>query len=263
MRRRPGGGCRRHREHVGCTVPLAQSPPHGYRLGNGELVDAVVRDGLWDIYNNLQQRACAAISSHHEGISRQEQDEFAVASFPAGNKGQKEKPFCRRTGGRGNQGPRGLRLRQRGREPGNLKRGKVAGVENHLQHPPAAAHSQQRLEHQRCRRRHRRHLSGKGKGPWREAAGQDPRLLDLLARARSGSPWHHMCNSGDSYRSCGLSVGTVELFEVNEAFSVRLDRCHEAVEDPARQAQCPRRRSRVGHPIAPAARGSSSRSCPP
>jgi acetyl-CoA C-acetyltransferase len=25
----------------------------GYRLGNGEVVDAVIRDGLWDVYNNL------------------------------------------------------------------------------------------------------------------------------------------------------------------------------------------------------------------
>ena len=65
----------------------------GYRLGHGEFVDAVIKDGLWDVYNNVHMGSCGDRCAVHEGISRQEQDDFAVASFQRALKAQKEKRF--------------------------------------------------------------------------------------------------------------------------------------------------------------------------
>jgi acetyl-CoA C-acetyltransferase len=53
----------------------------GYRMGNGELVDAMIRDGLWDVYNNVHMGTCGDRCAEKYGFSRQEQDDFAVASF--------------------------------------------------------------------------------------------------------------------------------------------------------------------------------------
>ena len=72
-------------------LPKARS---GYRLGHGELLDAVIKDGLWDVYNNLHMGTCGDRCAAKEGISRQEQDDFAVASFQRAIKAQKENLFA-------------------------------------------------------------------------------------------------------------------------------------------------------------------------
>jgi len=50
-------------------------------MGNGELVDAMIRDGLWDIYKNVHMGTCGDQCAQKYSFSREEQDEFAVASF--------------------------------------------------------------------------------------------------------------------------------------------------------------------------------------
>lgn len=53
----------------------------GYRLGNGKLIDSMVHDGLWDVYNNVHMGDCAEICAKDKTISRQEQDQFALESY--------------------------------------------------------------------------------------------------------------------------------------------------------------------------------------
>jgi len=53
----------------------------GYRMGNGEIIDSMVRDGLWDVYSNLHMGMCGDRCAAKYGFSRQQQDDFAVASF--------------------------------------------------------------------------------------------------------------------------------------------------------------------------------------
>src|SRR6185369_10947792 len=53
----------------------------GYRMGHGELIDSVIRDGLWDVYNNLHMGMCGDRCAAQYKVTRQEQDDFAVASF--------------------------------------------------------------------------------------------------------------------------------------------------------------------------------------
>jgi acetyl-CoA C-acetyltransferase len=53
----------------------------GYRMGDGVLVDSLIRDGLWDVYNNVHMGTCGDACAKRYEFSRQQQDEFAVASF--------------------------------------------------------------------------------------------------------------------------------------------------------------------------------------
>lgn len=53
----------------------------GYRLGNGKLIDSMVHDGLWDVYNNVHMGDCAEICAKERTVSRQEQDQFALESY--------------------------------------------------------------------------------------------------------------------------------------------------------------------------------------
>src|SRR4029077_1272738 len=52
----------------------------GYRLGNAQVVDSMVNDGLWDIYNNYHMGITGENVAEKYGITREEQDQFAVNS---------------------------------------------------------------------------------------------------------------------------------------------------------------------------------------
>jgi acetyl-CoA C-acetyltransferase len=52
----------------------------GYRLGNGKVIDSMVHDGLWDIYNDYHMGITGENVAEKYGITREEQDEFAVDS---------------------------------------------------------------------------------------------------------------------------------------------------------------------------------------
>jgi acetyl-CoA C-acetyltransferase len=52
----------------------------GYRLGHGQLVDLMIHDGLWDIYNDYHMGMTAELVAKKYGISRAEQDAYALAS---------------------------------------------------------------------------------------------------------------------------------------------------------------------------------------
>jgi len=52
----------------------------GYRLGNSQIIDSVVNDGLWDIYNNYHMGMTGENVAQKYGVTREQQDEYAVSS---------------------------------------------------------------------------------------------------------------------------------------------------------------------------------------
>ena len=62
-----------------CPYLLPQART-GYRLGNGQIIDSMINDGLWDKYNDFHMGLTAELVAEKYKISRQEQDAFALAS---------------------------------------------------------------------------------------------------------------------------------------------------------------------------------------
>ncbi|NQU50791.1 MAG: acetyl-CoA C-acetyltransferase [Planctomycetes bacterium] len=58
-------------------VPSART---GARLGDSKLVDAMVHDGLWDVYSNKHMGLTGELVADEYGISREQQDEYSAAS---------------------------------------------------------------------------------------------------------------------------------------------------------------------------------------
>ncbi|MGC2636515.1 MAG: acetyl-CoA C-acetyltransferase [Acidobacteriaceae bacterium] len=58
-------------------LPQARS---GFRMGNGVAVDAMVNDGLWDVYNDFHMGQTAELVAEKYGITREEQDCYALRS---------------------------------------------------------------------------------------------------------------------------------------------------------------------------------------
>jgi acetyl-CoA C-acetyltransferase len=59
---------------------LMKGARSGFRLGNAELLDSMIVDGLWDVYENFHMGMTAELVAEKYGISREEQDRFALES---------------------------------------------------------------------------------------------------------------------------------------------------------------------------------------
>ncbi len=53
----------------------------GYRMGNGAIIDGMVHDGLWDVYNNFHMGNAAELCAKECNVPREAQDEFSVLSY--------------------------------------------------------------------------------------------------------------------------------------------------------------------------------------
>ena len=53
----------------------------GFRMGNAEVVDSMIKDGLWDVYNQYHMGIAAELCAKECAVPRDAQDEFAILSY--------------------------------------------------------------------------------------------------------------------------------------------------------------------------------------
>jgi acetyl-CoA C-acetyltransferase len=66
---------------------------NGYRLGNGTLTDGLIKDGLWDVYNDYHMGSAAELCATECNVSREDQDAYAIESYKRAQQAQKEGKF--------------------------------------------------------------------------------------------------------------------------------------------------------------------------
>jgi acetyl-CoA C-acetyltransferase len=71
-------------------LPAARA---GMRMGNGMVVDGMVHDGLWDVYNNFHMGSAAELCAREKKIDRAQQDAYAIESFKRALAAQKAGAF--------------------------------------------------------------------------------------------------------------------------------------------------------------------------
>ncbi|XP_027185543.1 probable acetyl-CoA acetyltransferase, cytosolic 2 isoform X3 [Coffea eugenioides] len=65
----------------------------GSRIGHDTIVDGMLKDGLWDVYNDFGMGVCGELCADQHNISREEQDSYAIRSFERGIAAQKSGAF--------------------------------------------------------------------------------------------------------------------------------------------------------------------------
>jgi len=195
----------------------------GYRLGNGTLVDSMVNDGLWDIYNNYHMGMTGENVAEKYKISREEQDEFAVNShkkalaaikdgrftsqivpveIPAKKKGAEPTQFTVDECPREDTSIESLRaLKPAFKKDGTVTAGNAPGVNDGGAACVVTS------------------------GALAKQFGADP-LVKIVAQATSGvePKWVMMAPVGavqQIWRKTGWKKDEVDLYELNEAFSVQ------------------------------------------
>ncbi len=76
-------------ENMSLTPYYLEKARNGYRMGHGKLIDGMIKDGLWDVYNNFHMGVAAEICAREKSISRRDQDEFATLSYKRAQEAQK------------------------------------------------------------------------------------------------------------------------------------------------------------------------------
>jgi acetyl-CoA C-acetyltransferase len=67
-------------ENMNLAPHILHKARYGYRMGHGELIDSMISDGLWCIFNDVHMGITAENLAELYGITREEQDEFAARS---------------------------------------------------------------------------------------------------------------------------------------------------------------------------------------
>jgi acetyl-CoA C-acetyltransferase len=202
---------------------LLQQARSGYRMGNGNLIDAMIHDGLWDVYNQFHMGAAAEMVAEKYSISREEQDAFAVESHrraaaataegrfrkqilavevPPAKKGEVPRAFDIDEGFRPETTVQVLaKLKPAFKEGGTVTAGNAPGVSD-----GAAA------------------LVVTSAAKAKELGRQPMVLIRAQAGAGREPEWFSLAPI-DAIRKvvakAGWSLDSVDLFELNEAFSVQ------------------------------------------
>ncbi len=195
----------------------------GYRLGNAQIIDSMVHDGLWDVYNNYHMGVTGENVAEKYGITREEQDQFAVNShrkavtatkecrlksqivpveIPAKKKGEAPILFEKDESPREDTTIEALRsLKPAFKKDGTVTAGNAPGVNDGA--AAVVVTSAQRAKE----------------------LGAQP-MVRIVAQATSGidPKWVMMAPVGavrQIWEKTGWKTDDVDLYELNEAFSVQ------------------------------------------
>jgi len=80
-------------ENMSASPHVLLGSRDGFRMGDAKLIDSMIVDGLWDVYNQYHMGTTAENVAKQYGIARSQQDEFAVASQNKAEAAQKAGKF--------------------------------------------------------------------------------------------------------------------------------------------------------------------------
>lgn len=100
----------------------------GYRMGNGEIIDSMINDGLWDVYNNIHMGSCAESCARDFKFTREELDEFAVNSYKKALKAQEDGLFKDEIVPVTIKSRKGETVFENDEEPGNVRFDKISSL---------------------------------------------------------------------------------------------------------------------------------------
>jgi acetyl-CoA C-acetyltransferase len=80
-------------ENMSMSPHVLNGSRNGLRMGDAKLIDSMIVDGLWDVYNDYHMGITAENVAKQFGISRKDQDQFALASQAKAEAAQKSGKF--------------------------------------------------------------------------------------------------------------------------------------------------------------------------
>ena len=183
----------------------------GYRLGDGSLIDLMTHDGLTSSFDGRHMVEQASFVSRELGISREEQDLWALRSH--------ERAVAAQDAGRFDDElvPVGDADRRRGPAPRHVDR--AAGVAEAGLRSGGDDDGRQRARRQRRRLVRRRLLGGVRAAAWPRAARDDRSRRAMSQTSSRTSRARRRRRAQVALERAGTTIGEVKRVELNEAFA--------------------------------------------
>ena len=226
---------------------LALGARDGLRLGHGRFVDSMIHDGLWDPYGDQHMGNCAELCARERRFSRAEQDGFAQESYTRARAAQENGQFAREIVAVEVPGRKGATVVDRDEEPFKADLAKMPGLKPAFEKEgTVTAANASKINDGAA-------ALVLATSEEAERRGLRP-LARLVAQASfaQAPEWFTTAPVGAIRRvldRAGLSVGDIDLFEVNEAFAVVALACARDLEIPLDRLNVRGGAVALGHPI--------------
>ncbi|AKF07027.1 thiolase family protein [Sandaracinus amylolyticus] len=192
----------------------------GFRMGNGQVVDSMIHDGLWDPYKNFHMGVAGELCVKENGFTRKEQDDFAMQSYQRALSAMEKGEFAAEIAEVRIEGKKGdAVVVKEDEEPRRAKLDKMGSLK------PAFDPKEGTITAANASK------INDGASAVILASGETVKKKGLTPIARvvgygahaQAPEWFTTAPVGaieNALARTGLAVGDVDLFEVNEAFAV-------------------------------------------
>ena len=115
-------------ENMSLAPHLLENSRVGYRMGPAQVVDSMIKDGLWDPYNNFHMGTAAELCVKEYKFTREEQDAFAVDSYKKAQSSLEKNLFKNEIAAVEIEGRKGNVTIDKDEEPGKAMFDKMPGL---------------------------------------------------------------------------------------------------------------------------------------
>jgi len=115
-------------ENMTLAPHLLENSRAGYRMGPAQVVDSMIKDGLWDPYNNWHMGNAAELCVKEYNFTREQQDEFAINSYKKAQAAIANGAFKNEIAPVEIQDKKGTTVFDKDEEPGNARFDKMPGL---------------------------------------------------------------------------------------------------------------------------------------
>ncbi|WP_374073290.1 acetyl-CoA C-acyltransferase [Bdellovibrio bacteriovorus] len=234
-------------ENMTLSPHLLENSRSGYRMGPTQMTDSMIKDGLWDPYNNFHMGSAAEICVKEHNFTREEQDAFAIDSYKKAQEAWNKGVFKNEIAAVVVEGKKGSVTIDKDEEPFNTNFDKIPGLKPAFDkagtitaanaskiNDGAAAHVLMSESEAK-----KRGLKPLAKIVAHGTFAHDPKYFTTApVGAIKGA-----------LNKAGLKVGDIDLWEINEAFAVVTQVAMKELEIPAAKVNVHGGAVAIGHPI--------------
>ncbi len=234
-------------ESMSLSPYLAPSFRTGARLGHAQLLDSIIVDGLWDPYNNFHMGNAAELCARERRITREQQDAFAVESYLRAQNAITSGHFAAEIVGVAVGEGKSATTVSIDEEPGKAKLDKIPQLrpvfekDGTVTAANASSINDGASAMLVCSERYLQEYAIKPLARVIEC-GWHAQAPEWFTTAPIGAVQHLL-------KRAGLSVGDVDLFEINEAFSAVALACIGGLEADPSRVNVSGGAVALGHPI--------------
>lgn len=234
-------------ENMTLAPHLLENSRTGYRMGSTQMVDSMIKDGLWDPYNNFHMGSAAEICVKEHNFTREEQDAFAIDSYKKAQGAWEKNSFKNEIVAVVVEGRKGAVTIDKDEEPFNTNFDKIPGLK------PAFDKAGT--------------ITAANASKINDGAAAHVLMSESEAQKRGLKPLAKIVAHGTfahepkyfttapvgaikkALAKANLKVGDIDLWEINEAFAVVTQVAMKELEIPASKVNVHGGAVAIGHPI--------------